>query len=159
MAVIVLAVLGAIGRTPLVELRRVTLPGSARLFVKLESANPTGSMKDRMAKAAIEGAERDGRLRPGGTVVEYTGGSTGTSLALLCAARGYRFEIVTSEAFSQEKRDHMAALGASLTLVRSDGGRITETLIKEMIAISVKIAQERNGWWVDQLHNPDAAAG
>jgi cysteine synthase A len=101
--------------------------------MKLESANPTGSMKDRMARAAIEGAEASGRLRPGGTVVEYTAGTTGISLAFICAAKGYRLEIVFSDAFSDEKRRMMEAFGARITDVKSDNKRITEALIKEMI--------------------------
>src|SRR6266568_1832331 len=101
----------AIGNTPLVRLNRVVPAGCAEIFVKIEGQNPTGSMKDRMARAMIAGAERDGRLRPGDTVVEYTGGSTGASLALVCAARRYRLRIVTSDAFSEEKLVQMAALG------------------------------------------------
>ncbi len=119
-------ILDAIGNTSMVRLRKVVPANGATLFAKLEWENPTGSMKDRMAQAVIYRAEADGRLRPGDTVVEYTGGSTGTSLALACAARGYRIRIVTSEAFSQEKRDHMAALGAELTLVPSEGGLTTK---------------------------------
>ena len=107
-------VLQTIGHTSLVRLRRIVPANGAALFAKLEWENPTGSMKDRMAQAVIACAEADGRLAPGGTVVEYTGGSTGTSLALVCAARGYRIRIVTSDAFSAEKRDHMAALGANV---------------------------------------------
>ena len=152
-------VLDSIGDTPLVQLRRVVMPGMGRVFVKLEGANPTGSMKDRMAKAAIGAAERDGRLRPGGSVVEYTGGSTGTSLALVCAARGYPLHIVTSDAFSQEKRDHQAALGARVTLVRSDQGQITEQLVKTMIAIARGISQDTGAWWFDQLNNHDGFTG
>src|SRR6188474_3416808 len=105
-------ILEAIGNTSLVRLRKVVPPGGAEIWVKLEWENPTGSMKDRMALAVISRAERDGLLEPGGTVVEYTGGSTGTSIAMVCAAKGYRCRIVTSDAFSREKRDHMAALGA-----------------------------------------------
>src|SRR5687767_1629345 len=123
----------AIGNTSMVRLRKVVPPGCGDIFVKLEWENPTGSLKDRMAQAVISQAEQDGRLKPGGTVVEYTGGSTGTSLALVCAARGYRIKIVTSDAFSKEKRDHMTALGAELTLVPSEGGRTTKALILEMI--------------------------
>ncbi len=152
-------VLGSIGGTPLVQLRHVVSPGMARVFVKVEGANPTGSMKDRMARASIEAAEADGRLTPGGTVVEYTGGSTGTSLALVCAAKGYPLHIVTSDAFSQEKRDHQAALGASITLVRSDRKQITEQLIKTMIETARRISQRTGAWWVDQLRNADAATG
>ena len=152
-------VLGSIGGTPLVQLRRVVSPGMARVFVKVEGANPTGSMKDRMALASVKAAETDGRLLPGGSVVEYTGGSTGTSLALVCAATGHPLHIVTSDAFSQEKRDHQAALGARITLVKSDGGQITEQLIKTMIEVARGIAAETGAWWVDQLNNRDAAGG
>ena len=152
-------VLGSIGGTPLVQLRLVVSPGMARVLVKVEGANPTGSMKDRMARAAVEAAEADGRLRPGGSVVEYTGGSTGTSLALVCAAKGHPLHIVTSDAFSQEKRDHQAALGARITLVESDRGQITEQLVKTMIEVACGIAAETGAWWVDQLNNKDAAAG
>src|SRR5262249_57264713 len=112
----------AIGNTSLVRLQKVVPAGCATILVKLEWENPTGSMKDRMANAVISRAQADGRLQPGGTVVEYTGGSTGASLALVCAARGYRIRIVSSDAFSSEKLDQMAALGAELTLVPSDGG-------------------------------------
>src|SRR5262245_55964114 len=122
-------VLGAIGNTSLVQLRRVVPPGCATILVKLECENPTGSMKDRMAQTVIARAERDGRLRPGGSVVEYTGGSTGTSLALVCAAKGYPIRIVTSDASSREKLDHMRALGAELVLVPSEGGQTTKKLI------------------------------
>ena len=126
-------ILESIGNTPIVQLRKVVSPNSARILVKLEWANPTGSMKDRMAKTVIGRAEADGYLRPGGTVVEYTGGSTGTSLALVCAAKGYRIRLVTSDAFSQEKREHMRALGAELILVPSESGRTTKKLIEAMI--------------------------
>src|SRR5512134_1055541 len=152
-------VLGAIGNTALVELRRVVPPGCARVVVKLEGQNPTGSMKDRMAQAMIARAEADGRLRPGDTIVEYTGGSTGASLALVCAARGYRIRIVTSEAFSQEKRDHMAALGAELTLVPSQGGRTTKQLILDMIEAARAMSREPRTFWTNELENQDSIAG
>jgi cysteine synthase A len=122
-------VLDAIGNTPVVELRNIVPPGSARILAKLESANPTGSMKDRMARAVIEAAESDGRLPPGGTVVEYTAGTTGISLALACAAKGHPLEIVFSDAFSDEKRVTMEAFGARITDVKSDEKRITVALI------------------------------
>ena len=153
------SVLGSIGNTPLVELRRVVPASHARIVVKVEGTNPTGSMKDRFALAAIEGAERSGLVQPGGTVVEYTGGSTGTSLALVCASRGYRMRIVTSDAFSKEKRDHMRALGADVVLEPSDRGRITEDLIKRMIAHAQRISEGEGAWWVDQLNNHDGAVG
>ncbi len=126
-------VLDAIGNTSMVRLGKVVPSDCAGVFAKLEWENPTGSVKDRMALAVIARAEADGRLKPGDTVVEYTGGSTGASLALVCAAKGYRIRIVTSDAFSQEKRDHMAALGAELTLVPSEGGQTTKKLILDMI--------------------------
>jgi len=127
-----MGILDAIGNTPLVRLERVVPTGSARVVAKLEWANPTGSMKDRMARAAIEGAEAAGRLGPGGTVVEYTGGTTGISLAFVCAAKGYRLQIVFSDAFSAEKALMMRALGAEITIVPSENKGITEKLIKEI---------------------------
>jgi cysteine synthase A len=152
-------ILQAIGNTSMVRLRRVVPPNCAGIFVKLEWENPTGSVKDRMAQAVIARAEEDGRLKPGDTVVEYTGGSTGTSLALVCAAKGYRLRIVTSDAFSQEKRDHMAALGAELTLVRSEGGLTTKKLILDMIETARELSREPHTYWTDQLNNRDAIAG
>jgi cysteine synthase len=152
-------VLHAIGNTSLIQLRKVVPPNCADIFVKLEWENPTGSLKDRMAHAVISRAEADGRLMPGDTVIEYTGGSTGTSLALVCAAKGYRIRIVTSDAFSQEKRDHMAALGAELTLVPSEGGRTTKRLILEMIEAARELSKEPHTYWTDQLNNLDSVAG
>lgn len=152
-------ILDAIGNTSLVRLRKVVPPGCAEVFVKLEWENPTGSMKDRMALAVITRAEADGRLKPGDTVVEYTGGSTGASLALVCAAKGYRLLIVTSDAFSQEKRDHMAALGAELTLVHSEGGLTTRALILDMIEAARRLSQAPHRYWIDQLNNQDSIAG
>ena len=152
-------VLAAIGNTPLVQLQRIVPPGSARIVAKLESANPTGSMKDRMARAAIEGAIAAERLAPGGTVVEYTAGTTGVSLAFICAAMGYGLEIVFSDAFSEEKALMMRALGAKLTIVPSDQKRITEALIREMIAVSGEISRRPGHWWSDQLNNHDAITG
>lgn len=152
-------VLDAIGDTPLVELRRVVPPGSARIVAKLESANPTGSMKDRVARAMVERAAADGRLPPGGTVVEYTAGTTGISLALLCAARGYKAHFVFSDAFSEEKRRTMRAYGAELTDVASDKKRITEQLIKAMIATATELSRRPGHWFCDQLNNRDGEAG
>ena len=149
----------SVGRTPVVELMRVVPDGSARVLVKLESHNPTGSMKDRMALSVIDAAAASGRLSPDGTVVEYTGGSTGTSLAFVCAARGYRIRIVTSDAFSREKRDHMRALGAELIELESDGGGTTRELIERMIARASEIASEPGAFFADQFNNPDAARG
>jgi cysteine synthase len=152
-------VLSAIGNTSLVRLRKVVPSGCASVFAKLEWENPTGSLKDRMAQAVIARAEADGRLRPGDTVVEYTGGSTGTSLALICAAKGYRIRIVTSDAFSQEKRDHMVALGAELMLVPSEGGLTTKKLILDMIEAARELSKEPHRYWTDQLNNLDSIVG
>jgi cysteine synthase A len=152
-------ILQAIGNTSIVRLRSVVPPGCAEVHVKLEWENPTGSMKDRMALAVITSAERDGRLAPGYGVVEYTGGSTGASLALVCAARGYPIRIVTSDAFSREKLDQMAALGAELTLVPSEGGMTTRKLILDMIETARAMSREPKTFWTDQLNNRDAIAG
>ena len=152
-------ILDAIGNTSLIPLRRIVPEGAARVLVKLEWENPTGSMKDRMAQAAIARAEADGRLKPGDTVVEYTGGSTGASLALVCAARGYRLTIVTSDAFSRDKRDQMAAFGASLRLVPSEGGRSTKKLFLDMIETARVLSREPRTYWNDQLNNRDSIAG
>ena len=152
-------ILHAIGNTSLVRLRKIVPSKCADIFVKLEWENPTGSVKDRMAQAVISRAEEDGRLKPGDTVVEYTGGSTGTSLALVCAAKGYRLRIVSSDAFSQEKLDHMTALGAELTLVRSEGGLTTKKLILDMIEVARGLSQKPHTYWIDQLNNHDSIAG
>ena len=152
-------ILQAIGNTSLVRLRRVVPEGCAAVYAKLEWENPTGSVKDRMAHAVISRAEEDGRLKPGGTVVEYTGGSTGASLALVCAARGYRLRIVSSDAFAREKRDQMAALGAELTLVPSEGGLTTRKLILDMIEVARMLSREPDTYWTDQLNNHDSIAG
>lgn len=152
-------ILQAIGDTSMIQLRKIVPSGCAQIFVKLEWENPTGSMKDRMALAVIARAEADGRLKPSDTVIEYTGGSTGTSLALVCAAKGYRIHIVTSEAFSKEKRDHMAALGAQLTLIPSQGGLTTKKLILDMIETARELSRAPHTFWVNQLENPDSIAG
>jgi cysteine synthase A len=152
-------VLCAIGNTSLVRLSKVVPPNCAGIFVKLEWENPTGSMKDRMAQALISRPEVDGRLKPGYTIVEGTGGSTGASLALICAVKGYRIKIVTSDAFSREKLDQMRALGAELTMVPSEGGRTTKKLILEMVETARAMSTEPQTYWTDQLHNPDGIAG
>ncbi|MEP0847477.1 MAG: cysteine synthase family protein [Phycisphaerae bacterium] len=152
------SILERIGETPLIELRSVVPPRSARVLLKLESENPTGSMKDRMALAMIQAAEKSGRLRPGGSVVEYTGGSTGVSLALTCAARKYALHIVTSDAFSLEKRNHMRALGAELTLVPSVGGGMDAALTRSMIETARQIRERTGAVWTDQLNNTDQLA-
>jgi len=151
--------LGAVGGTPLVELAHVVPKGSAQVFLKMEWANPTGSMKDRMAVAAIRAAEEDGRLGPGHTVVEYTAGTTGISLAFVCAATGHPLEIVFSDAFSDEKRRTMQAFGARVTDVASDDGRITEALIKAMIDRAADLSARPDHWYCDQLNNHDAVLG
>lgn len=148
-------VLDRIGRTPLVALRRIAVPNGGRILLKLEDQNPTGSMKDRMALAMIEAAEADGRLQSGGAVVEYTGGSTGVSLALVCAVKGYPLHIVSSDAFAREKLDHMAILGAKLTIVPSESGRMTEKLTRDMVEAARVIAGENRAFWTDQLKNTD----
>ena len=154
-----MGILGAIGNTSIVRLRKVVPPDCAEILVKLEWENPTGSLKDRMAQAVISRAEANGRLKPGDTVLEYTGGSTGTSLALVCAARGYRLRIVSSDAFSREKLDHMVALGAELTLVPSEGGLTTKKLILDMIEVARGLSQAPHTYWTDQLNNHDSLAG
>lgn len=148
-------ILDCIGNTSLLALRNLIPREGARILLKLESENPTGSMKDRMALAMIEAAEVDGRLAPGGSVVEYTGGSTGVSLSLICAVKGYPLDIVTSDAFAQEKLDHMSILGARLKIVPSSEGRMTEKLTRDMIEAARVIAEKKRSFWTDQLKNTD----
>jgi cysteine synthase A len=148
-----------VGRTPVVQLSKIVPDGAADVFVKLEWFNPTGSYKDRMALAMITEAERRGDLRPGMTVLEYTAGSTGSSLAYVCAAKGYRFRVVTSDAFAPEKLATMAALGADLTIVPSVGGKITPDLTPRMIETAREIAEDPNVYWTDQLRNADSLVG
>lgn len=143
----------------MVELSHLTRPGMARILVKVEGCNPTGSKKDRLAREVITAARRDGRLQPNQAVVEYSGGSTGTSLAFVCAALGHPLFIVSSDAFSAEKRAHMSAFGAQVLLVPSDGGTITERLIKSMIARAHEVAESERAFWTDQLNNSDATRG
>jgi cysteine synthase A len=150
-----MTILSMIGRTRLFPLQRMVPEGSAPIWVKLETENPTGSMKDRMALAMVEAAEADGRLRPGGSVVEYTGGSTGVSLAFVCAAKRIPLQIVTSEASSREKRAHMEALGARLTMVPCPTGGTTKALILEMIEAAKGLASAPGSYWTDQLNNTD----
>ena len=152
-------ILKAIGNTSIVQLRNVVPPGCGKIFVKLEWENPTGSMKDRMAQAMISRAEEDGRLKPGDTIVEYTGGSTGISLALICVAKGYRLHIITSDAFSRDKLNQMSAFGAELTMVPSEGGLTTKKLILDMIEAAKEISQRPHTYWTDQLNNFDSIAG
>ena len=153
------SVLKAIGGTPVVRLRKVVTAGDADVLVKLESVNPTGSYKDRMALAMIEGAEARGVLRPGMRVVEFTGGSTGSSLAMVCAAKGYRFVVLSSDAFAREKLLTMEALGADLRMVPSDGGKVTPALFKRFQEEIAVLAKEPDTFWTDQFHNQDAVRG
>jgi cysteine synthase len=151
-------ILHCIGDTSLLALRNVAPKSSARILLKLENENPTGSMKDRMALAMIETAEADGRLAADGSVVEYTGGSTGVSLSLVCAVKGYALHIVTSDAFAREKLEHMKIMGAKLHIVRSESGRMTEKLTRDMIDAARIIAGETGAFWTDQLNNRDQLA-
>lgn len=153
------SVLQAIGNTPVVHLNDVVRPDSADVFVKLEYYNPTGSYKDRMALSMIEEAEKRGDLRPGMTVVEYTGGSTGSSLAFVCAVKGYRFHVVSSDAFAQEKLQTMKAFGAQVTIIPSRGGQVTPDLVPRMMERAREIAGSEPCYFTDQLHNADAAKG
>ncbi|HJW96077.1 MAG TPA: cysteine synthase family protein [Thermoanaerobaculia bacterium] len=150
--------LDLIGNTTLYPLRRIVPANGARILLKLESENPTGSMKDRMALAMIDAAERDGRLEPGGAVVEYTGGSTGVSLAFVCAVKRHPLHIVSSDAFSKEKLDHMRILGATLQIIKSDEGRMTEKLTRAIIEAARVVSEETGAFWTDQMKNRDQLA-
>jgi cysteine synthase A len=145
----------AIGKTPLIKLERLSEPNCAEIYVKYEGANPTGSMKDRMALSMIEGAERRGELKPGGTVVEYTGGSTGSSLAMVCANKGYRAHFVSSDAFAEEKLQTMRAFGANLDIIPSENGLITAKLIDSMVERAKELSKAPNTFWSDQFNNVD----
>jgi cysteine synthase A len=151
-------ILQCIGNTSLMVLRNVVPGSGARILLKLESENPTGSMKDRMALAMIEAGEADGRLKTGGSVVEYTGGSTGVSLSLVCAVKGHPLDIVTSDAFAREKLKHMEILGARLHIVPSESGRMTEKLTRDMIEAARVVAMETGSFWTDQMNNTDQFA-
>jgi cysteine synthase len=153
------SVLKAIGRTPVVQLTRLVPRGSADVFVKLEYFNPTGSYKDRMALAMIEGAESRGALRPGMRVVEYTGGSTGSSLAMVCAVKGYTFQPLSSDAFAREKTQTMEAFGARVEIVPSEGGKVTPALFDRFRARIAEMKDEPDTFWTDQFHNADALDG
>jgi len=153
------SVLRTIGRTPLVQLKRLAPAGGADVFVKLEYFNPTGSYKDRMALAMIEGAEARGALRPGMRVVEYTGGSTGSSLAMVCSVKGYPFVPLSSDAFAREKIQTMQAFGADVQMVPSDGGKVTPALFDRFRARIASMTDEPGTFWTDQFHNADALNG
>src|SRR5215510_11232585 len=145
----------AIGNTPLIKLERLAEPGCADIYVKFEAVNPTGSMKDRMALSMVEGAEKRGQLKPGGKVVDYTGGSTGSSLAMVCATKGYKAYFVSSDAFAMEKLQTMKAFGAELEIFPSGDGKITAKLIDSMIARARELSKEPNTFWTDQFNNID----
>ena len=151
-------ILQCIGNTTLLALRCIMPKNGSRILLKLESENPTGSVKDRMARAMIEAAEHDGRLKPGASVVEYTGGSTGVSLALVCAVKGYPLHIVSSDAFSRDKLDHMRILGGELQIVRSHGGGMTGKLTRDMVEAARVIQEKTGAFWTDQLKNTDQLA-
>jgi cysteine synthase A len=153
------SMLDMVGHTPVARLSKVVPEGAADVFVKLEWFNPTGSYKDRMALAMVTEAERRGDLTPGMTVVEYTGGSTGSSLAYVCAAKGYRFRVVSSDGFAAEKLKTMQAFGADLTIIESDGGKVTPELTPRMIAKAAEFAAEPGTYWTDQLNNADSLVG
>jgi len=151
-------ILHCVGNTSLLALRNIVPMTGARILLKLESENPTGSMKDRMALAMIEAAEADGRLTPGGSVVEYSGGSTGVSLSFVCAVKRHPLHIISSDAFAREKLDHMKILGAKLQIVPSESGRMTEKLTRDMVEAARIIAKETGAFWTDQLNNRDQLA-
>ena len=151
--------LSAIGNTPLVRLRNIVPEKCADIYLKLEYLNPTGSFKDRMAQAIIEEAEKRGTLQPGMTVVECTAGSTGTALAFVCAVKGYRFRVISSDAFAKEKLQSMRALGAEIQIIPSEGGRITPDLIPRMIELASELGQHQENYWTRQFENRDALVG
>jgi len=153
------SLLTSIGSTPLIRLERLAEPGSAEIYVKMEGANPTGSMKDRMALSMIEGAERRKAIVPGSRVVDYTGGSTGSSLAMVCAAKGYTARFVSSDAFSEEKIRTMRAFGAHVEIVPSVNRKVTPELIQTMIARVRELAAEPGTFWTDQFNNTDNRSG
>ena len=153
------SVLEAIGNTPVVRLRKIVSPDMANVVVKLEYYNPTGSYKDRMALAMVEGAEARGQLKPGMRVVEYTGGSTGSSLALVCAIKGYAFVAVSSDGFAREKLQTMRLFGADLRIIPSENGKLTPELFRTMIDAAKKLGDEPNSYYTDQFNNTDAIQG
>lgn len=151
--------MSAIGNTPLVKLNRLTNQDCADIYVKVEGANPTGSMKDRMALSMIQAAEARGELSPGDQVVEYTGGSTGSSLAMVCAMKGYKAYFVSSDAFAEEKIQTMRAFGATVELIPAKDLKLTAAIIDQMISRAKELAQAPNTFWPNQVHNPDNKRG
>ena len=150
------SILEAIGNTPLVRLKRCVPANGAEVWVKLENTNPTGSLKDRMALAMIEGAEREGAIEHGDTVVEYTGGSTGPAVALVCRAKGYRCLIVMADCFTEERFQLIRALGAEIVVVASVQGRphVTPQDIRNMVERAAELAAQPRHYATDQFNNP-----
>jgi len=148
-----------IGNTPIVKLQKIVEKGCGEIYVKLEAYNPTGSKKDRMALAMIEGAERRGLLKRGMTVVEYSGGSTGAGLAFVCTLKGYRFRLITADVFGKEKIGLMRSLGADVEIIKSENGTITKELINKMINRAKEISKEPNTFFTNQLDNKDVIEG
>ena len=145
------SVLDTIGHTPMLEVTRIDT-GPCRLFLKLENQNPTGSIKDRIGLSLIEAAERDGRIKPGGTLIEATAGNTGLGLALVAAQKGYRLILVIPDKMSQEKILHLQALGAETRLTRSDVGKGHPEYYQD---VAEKLAAEiPNSFYVNQFANP-----
>ena len=152
-------ILQTIGNTPLVKLSKIVPEHCADIYVKLEYFNPTGSYKDRMALAMIEEAEKRGDIKPDTTIVEYTGGSTGTSLAFICAVKGYHFRVICSDAFAKEKLKTMQLFGADLEIITAEGGRITPSLFIKMEERVKQIVADSGAYWTRQFHNEDALEG
>ncbi|MFL6439820.1 MAG: PLP-dependent cysteine synthase family protein [Terriglobales bacterium] len=150
------SVLQAIGNTPVVRLKKLVTPGMADVLVKLEYYNPTGSYKDRMALAMIEGAERRGELRPGMRVIEWTGGSTGSSLAMVCAVKGYRFTPISSDGFSEEKLQTMRLFGGELEIFPAENGKLVPELYQRMKRRAEELAREPGTFYTNQFNNTDA---
>jgi cysteine synthase A len=152
-------ILEIIGNTPIVKLQKIVSRGCGEIYLKLEAYNPTGSKKDRMALAMIEGAEKRGDLKKGMTVVEYSGGSTGAGLAFVCSLKGYRFRLITADVFGKEKISLMNSLGADLEVIKSRDGKITKELINKMINRAKEISKEPNTFFTNQLDNEDVIKG
>ena len=152
-------ILEIIGNTPIVKLQKIVPRGCGEIYLKLEAYNPTGSKKDRMALAMIEGAEKRGDLKKGMTVVEYSGGSTGAGLAFVCSLKGYRFRLITADVFGKEKISLMNSLGADSEVIKSRDGKITKELINKMINRAKEISKEPNTFFTNQLDNEDVIKG
>ncbi|CEI60062.1 hypothetical protein FVEN_g8147 [Fusarium venenatum] len=153
------SILHTIGNTPVVRLQQVVPEGCADVYVKLEFFSPTGSYKDRMAKSMIEEAERSGRLAHPMTVVEATGGSTGSSLAFVCAVKGYKFVALSSNAYADEKLRTMSAFGATVDITHSPTGKATADLMTHMKDKAVELSKRDGYFYTDQFSNRDALVG